>query len=645
MTKLFHAVALVALFALSGCSCEPSVANTCDPKKCAGCCRNNVCTSCGAGGGGALGGGGGGDVSGGGGGTTGGGGGDVTGGGGGATGGGGGVTGGGGGATGGGGGSGGGTPNGGGAGGGAGGGTAGGGAGGGGVIMNQPIDFDGGWVMPVSPRQPALIGDGGTTVVVGSGADGGAPSHFSGSMTGPAISVLYPPSGVMLPPNTNTLEFHFVPGAGQTLFRFTFVAPTTTLVVYTGCTPVGGGCVFTPDATFWSSLVAYARGTTSVSWTVQGVNAASPGAVGTSTPQQLSFSEQDLKGGLYYWNSAGSVVRYDYGYPNAPRQTFLTRTDVGALTCVGCHVISRQGNQIVVGKDIPAPAAYSLLNVQTKQAINSMAGPVTGSANFFSFSPDERHMLVSNGVSIQWRNLFTGTTTSVTSPGAMPDWSPDGTHLVYARPAQTPPFGFAVPGVDSASLQTMRFNGLGWDPPQVLVPFGGQNNYYPTYSPDGRWVLFNRSPGNRNSFANATPDDAGVPDGELWAVASSGGTPVKLTQASNPGACQWPKWAPVKHDYVGGQVMWLTFSSARQYGLRLSAGQQTQLWMVAFDPARIQAGQDPSFPAFWLPFQDISSGNHIGQWSTEVQRANCTGSGQSTCAQGEVCINGKCRPG
>jgi hypothetical protein len=91
--------------------------------------------------------------------------------------------------------------------------------------------------------------------------------------------------------------------------------------------------------------------------------------------------------------------------------------------------------------------------------------------------------------------------------------------------------------------------------------------------------------------------------------------------------------------------MWLTFSSQRAYGLRLADWQRTQLWMVAFDPTRIGNGQDPSFPAFWLPFQDINSGNHIGQWSTQVPRANCVGSGQSTCGQGEICSNGKCRPG
>lgn len=629
---------LLLSLAFAGCNCGPEVINTCDPARCAGCCRNNVCTSCGnTGGGSALTGGGtgGGEMTGGGGG----GGGEVTGGGGGALTGGGSGTGGGGSiTTGGGTGTGGGAPTGGGTGGGmmmvgGGGGTAG------------PIDFDGGWKIPPAGTQPALIGDGGTTIVVASGADAMSAGKFTGASTGPGPTVVYPTSGVMLPPNTNTMEFHFLPGAGQTLFRFTFVAPTTTLVVYTGCTPLGGGCVYTPDPTFWSSFVAYARGTTPISWTVSGVNGASPGAVGTSAVQSLGFTEQDLRGGLYYWNSAGSVVRYDYGYPNAPRQTFLTAGNVGALTCVGCHVISRQGNQIVVGKDIPAPAAYSVINVPTKMPVSSMSGPLTGSANFFSFSPDERHLLTSNGASIQWRNLFTGTIANVTNSGTMPDWSPDGLHMVYAKPASNPPFGFAVPGVSSASLQTMHFNGLGWDPPQPLVPFTGQNNYYPTYSPDGDWVLFNRSPSNRESFSNATADDAGVPDGELWAVASSGGAPLKLTQASSPGATQWPKWAPVKHSYAAGQVMWLTFSSQRAYGLRLAAGQQTQLWMVAFDPARAAAGMDPSFPAFWLPFQDINSGNHIGQWSTEVPRANCSGSGQSTCAAGEVCSNGKCRPG
>jgi hypothetical protein len=242
--------------------------------------------------------------------------------------------------------------------------------------------------------------------------------------------------------------------------------------------------------------------------------------------------------------------------------------------------------------------------------------------------------------------LIQGTSTAVTNNGTMPDWSPDGLHVVYAKPGFSVPFGGSI-GVQSASLQTIHFNGTGFDPPVQLVAYNGQNNYYPAYSPDGQWVVFNRSPSDKESSSNATVDanDGGLPDGELWAVPATGGNALRLTQATNPGATAWPKWAPVKHDYVGGKVMWLTFSSGRPYGLRLGLNQKVQLWMVAYDPAKAAAGMDPTFPAFWLPFQDITSGNHIGQWSTDIPRANCTGTGQSTCGQGEICVNSKCRPG
>lgn len=550
------------------------------------------------------------------------------------------MTGGGGGAMGGGGGSTGGGAGGGGAGGG--GGSTGGGTGGGAMT---PVDFDGGWVLPPAGHHPALVGDGGVTVEIGPGATVNAPNLFGGSVTGAAIQVVYPATGVLLPPNTNSLEFHFVPGSGQTLFRFTFVAPTTTLQVYTGCTPLGAGCVFTPAPTFWTSLVDYARGTAPVQWRVEGVNGTNPGAVGASAWQDLGFTEQDLTGGLYYWNSAGTVVRYDYGYPNAPATTYLRASNVGAFACVGCHVLSRQGNLVLAGKDIPSPAAFSLLSVATRTPYASTAGAVTGSGNFFSFAPDEQHLLTSNGVSIGWLDLRNSASHAVTSNGTMPDWSPSGTEVVFSRPASPPPLGFASTGVTSASLQTMHFNGLGFDPPQVLVPFTGANNYYPTYSPDGEWVLFNRSPGNHNSYANASVNDAGVaPDGEMWIIPATGGAPLALPRV-NASTSTWPKWAPVKQDSADGPVMWLTFSSQRAYGLRLADGQQTQLWMVAFNPARARVGLDPTSTPFWLPFQDLASGNHIGQWSTKVPRPPCSGSGQSTCEAGEVCTSGVCRPG
>jgi hypothetical protein len=67
----------------------------------------------------------------------------------------------------------------------------------------------------------------------------------------------------------------------------------------------------------------------------------------------------------------------------------------------------------------------------------------------------------------------------------------------------------------------------------------------------------------------------------------------------------------------------------RDFGVRLhqieippssptSAPGRPQVWMAAFHPDRAQAQNDPTDPAFRLPFQNIDSNNHIAQWTEQV---------------------------
>lgn len=491
-------------------------------------------------------------------------------------------------------------------------------------------------------NEDALIGDGGTTIVIGTGADASTPGKFSGPIDpGASPTVVYPETGVLIPPNMNSLEFHFIPAPGQTLFQFSFHAPTQNLEVYVGCTPLGAGCVFTPDQTFWKELVAYARGTAPVSWTLRGVDGA--GKVGASAEQTMIFSKNDIIGGIYYWNTRGVIQRYDFGNPGKAAEQYLTPASGGAAICVGCHALSRDGRYIAIGKDIPSPAPYTVFNVANKTVHSAGGKPFNGQSNFFSFSPDSAYLLFSGGINVQQRDLATGALASgmVAKPGTMPDWSPDGTLLVYAKP-KTAPFA-PQPGVSSASLELLSYGGgSSWTNPKTLVPFTGQNSYYPAFSPDSQWVVFNRSPGNHESYSNSRPDsDAGtVPDGELWAVSRSGGALIQLAHATRSKWSSWPKWAPNVQTYYDGTVMWLTFSSSRAYGLRLADGAKTQLWMVGFDPAKAAAGKDPSFAAFWLPFQDITGGNHIAQWVTRVLRQPCKAA--ADCPGTDFCRGGYC---
>ena len=108
--------------------------------------------------------------------------------------------------------------------------------------------------------------------------------------------------------------------------------------------------------------------------------------------------------------------------------------------------------------------------------------------------------------------------------------------------------------------------------------------------------------------------------------------------------------------------MWVTFSSTRDYGLLVrnspanlvqcyppdsaedpggSHGQQfpancrqPQIWMAAINltTAEVMNATDPSFPAFWLPFQDIKTHNHTAQWTSTVVT--------TTPPDGGVCLMG-----
>jgi hypothetical protein len=317
----------------------------------------------------------------------------------------------------------------------------------------------------------------------------------------------------------------------------------------------------------------------------------------------------------------------------------------GASTCVGCHVLSRDGERISLGMDIPAPSPYKVFDVGTRALVFGQGGAAGGAgANFFTFSPDNKQIMVSNGITMSLRDATTGAAIQdAAGDGAMPDWSPDGNSVVFSKPKTNPPCfgGFCgSPGVSEASLYTVTKSGSGFGSASVLFS-APDNAYYPSYSPDGEWVVFNRASTGTNAKGEAK-SSYDAPDAAVWAIAKTGGGPLQLAKAGSQFGDSWPKWMQRDQPYRGRRIMWVTFASRRAYGLRLASGQNAQIWMAAFDPDAAKAGKDPSFTAFWLPFQDIASGNHIAQWVTKVARQGCTQSTQ--CDGTESCIDGVCKP-
>jgi hypothetical protein len=127
-------------------------------------------------------------------------------------------------------------------------------------------------------------------------------------------------------------------------------------------------------------------------------------------------------------------------------------------------------------------------------------------------------------------------------------------------------------------------------------------------------VLFERSAHNNDSFE--------AEDGALWMASLDQAMTVELARANTDIACtnSWPKFAPFVQEHGGRRLAWVTFSSRRPYGSRNTPGlpAKAQVWMAAVDLDRAALGEDPSYPAFWLPHQEPTTGNHLAQWARAI---------------------------
>ena len=369
---------------------------------------------------------------------------------------------------------------------------------------------------------------------------------------------------------------------------------------------------------------------------------------GESATVAVQFAQTDVLGGLYYWTTtAESIMRFDFGDPTKPPTAFLTPAGVtdpnpkNGGDCVGCHAISRDGTKLVASLDGEGAGWQVYVSDLTMMQTSPILGDQANALQFASFDPaGDRFVAVADGTDDPTRNtlwIHDGTTgaripaESITEPNLVdhPDWSPDGNSIAYAHPTslsgnfkQTP----FQSGIDVIA----RSNST-WGAPTVLVaPVAGKNRFNPSFSPDSSFVIFTESTCQNGTTNDDTCDGDADPAARTWAVPTAGGTPVELAQANAPGvedvgvetSDTFPRFGPFVEPQGAGNLMWVTVASARDAGLLVPPGSGTRhgrwLWMFAIDPAKIAAGQDGSYAGFYLPFQDLTTSNHIGQWTTTI---------------------------
>ncbi|MBL0213810.1 MAG: hypothetical protein IPQ07_08000 [Myxococcales bacterium] len=448
--------------------------------------------------------------------------------------------------------------------------------------------------------------------------------------------LVYPNDGIIVPPNLGKLELHFRPGTSNTLFELAFKSSVLDLTIYLRCTtPLNGGCVYLPDPMAWAWIAESQRGGEPVTWTIRGTDDAGTG-VGTSSSMKLRFAAQDLTGGIYYWTtSTGSIMRFDFASTTQTMaQPFVTTAMTGG-TCVGCHALSRDGKKLVAEAGGQHDGRILLLDVATATPMVPFAS--TPKSNFESWNPDgsqfagvwadsgtEFNLMLLNGTTGQIDEIVDAGGTS-TNPTNHPDWSPLGDRIAFANVGVKNTLQMMY----NCEIRSVAKVGGAWQPYQVLVPrAAGINRYYPSYAPDGKMLAFNESHCNSGNTGGECDADTN-PSAKLWAVDGiNGGATTEMVRANSPGIADagqtnltntYPKWNPFvfTRDKAGGRLAWITFASTRKYGLRNPPGSGTLLWMAAVD-LDAPAGTDPSYAAFALPFQDITTSNHIAQWTTQV---------------------------
>jgi hypothetical protein len=482
-----------------------------------------------------------------------------------------------------------------------------------------------------------------------------AGSILSGAPEDPsrAPQLIYPNDGTLFPPNVTGIEVHFLPGSNNTLFQVSFQGKLSTVNAFVRCTaPTGiNGCIYLPDATLWEAVASANRGQGPVTMSVRGTDDNGT-AAGTSSTFNLLFAKDDIAGALYYWTTSGksAIMRWDFAGSTSAAMPYLTPTNTDGRTCVGCHALAPDGSKLVASAGGQGDGRLLLWSVSANAALKAF--PLAQKSQFESWNADGTQFVGVYGDSLPRHigasdlMLFDGTTgqkTGTISLGGQradhPDWSknPGGPDtIVYTSIDPTAPTTDQKPA--TGAIDYVQMNGGAWGSPQELVPAQlGLNRYYPAISPDGRMVVYNESTcTNGTPMMGQTPDPScnadTDPTATMFVVPLAGGTPTPLTRANSPGIADgqttaltnsFPRWAPFiqKLDETSN-LIWLTFSSTRQYGLRppppstadtTETRTGTLIWMVGINPTA--GANDPSYPAFCLPFQDITTSNHIAQWA------------------------------
>ncbi len=412
-------------------------------------------------------------------------------------------------------------------------------------------------------------------------------------------------------------------------------------------------------------------------------------------PRQLTFALASLNSAIYY-NTYGSAIAQGMGIVGGvvmrvrPRATnaevFLTASNTAA-NCIGCHAVSADGSRIVAEEHLQpglaegTSSAFALSSTTMPRPAPQQVQTPLRRAGFSAVYPDGSIYLtsartqagpigsphVSGTFGPEASLLFDANTgNTINSPGIpgnamMPMFSVDGAMVAFVDAAS----GHTLSVMDFArgtntfsNKRDVHMNGslfIGWPffLPSVDVGDSGGDLGFASH----RRLVF--ALGGSGDFVTQTvtllPPFIPQPHpSDLWWIDLEENPPVAapLSRAGgfNGSASFLPDPAGGHLDYMptvspvaAGGYFWVFFSSRRSYGntypTRPTEDIGKKIWVAAID-INTPPGSDPSHPAFFLPGQELESGNVRAFAALEPCRMD-----GASCETGIDCCSGFCIDG
>ena len=451
---------------------------------------------------------------------------------------------------------------------------------------------------------------------------------------GPAL--IYPAAETMFPPNVAHILFQWKVASGS-VFHLRFETSKGVLDIYTDgqhetCAKAetGASCWESAADTLLPYLDAAAGSTMKLQ--IEALDPNAPDKLWQSPSYSLHIGPKRVGGAIYYWSTTAQGVRRGT-LDGRPPANYLTPSQAKGQ-CVACHTLSRSGKRLSVAfpgdllglvdvvETVPPPVTFG-------PASQGFPGQNIA-ASWATFSPDDSKLAVAGQGLLTVRNARTAEVIAgplelpAGTTGSMPDWAPDGKHLVFAASIDAPIDRLAR-HLQGSSIAWLTADGMGFAGFEsiaksrgIVATCVGKESYAnPMFSPDSRWLAFSRgdceSEGDPSSEIILAPAQPNAPQNHL-PLANTQVGPQRVTRLQNG----MPTWAPTGD----GTIAWVAFTSTRDYGAVLTEGSKVgarvrQLWVAAIDLSKASSG-DPSYPAFRLPAQDLTENNHRPFWTVDV---------------------------